>query len=71
MNNYERMLRETQLNKVITWCVVIVGLIFVVLMFHGEITHYMNNKYNEITNEITSEITNDFIGELMNYEEVR
>lgn len=71
MNNYERMLREIQLNKVITWLIVIAGLLFVVFMFHGEVTHYINNKYNEISNEISTEITNDFVGELMNYEEVR
>ena len=71
MNNYERMLRETQLNKAITWLVVIAGLMFVVFMFHGEVTNYMNNTYNEISNEISSEITNDFVGELMSYEEVR
>lgn len=71
MNNYERMLRETQINKVITWVVVVAGLLFVVLMFHSEVTHYMNNTYNEISSEISDEITNDFVGELMSYEEVR
>ena len=41
------------------------------LMFHSEVTHYMNNTYNEISSEISDEITNDFVGELMSYEEVR
>lgn len=71
MNNYERMLRETQINKVITWVVVVVGLLFVVLILHNEATHYVNNTYNEISSEISDEITNNFVGELMNYEEVR